>query len=106
MTGLRSVALAIALSGWANLCLAHKPSDSYLTISLPEQGATLQGQWDIALRDLEHAIGLDTDGDGLITWGEVLDRQDAIARYAFSRLAVGTVTRGDRKSCSTRCCST
>jgi HupE / UreJ protein len=99
MTGLRSVALAIALSGWANLCLAHKPSDSYLTISLPEQGATLQGQWDIALRDLEHAIGLDTDGDGLITWGEVLDRQDAIARYAFSRLAVGTVARGDRKSC-------
>jgi hypothetical protein len=28
------------------------------------------GRWDIALRDLDFALGLDADGDGEITWGE------------------------------------
>ena len=51
---------------------AHKPSDSYL--SLRSQGGTLEGQWDIALRDLEHALGLDADRDGTITWGELRSR--------------------------------
>ena len=41
---------------------AHKPSDSYLALSV--EGAAVRGQWDIALRDLEFAIGLDADGDG------------------------------------------
>ena len=63
---------------------AHKPSDSYLT--LERHGATVQGQWDIALRDLEAAITLDADGDGEITWGEVRAKRAAIAAYALSRL--------------------
>ena len=33
------------------LALAHKPSDSYLSLTV-EDGGTLSGQWDIALRDL------------------------------------------------------
>jgi hypothetical protein len=36
------------------------------------QASTVRGQWDIALRDLDFAIGLDTDADGEITWGEVI----------------------------------
>ena len=66
--------------------LAHKPSDSYLTLD-PAQGT---GRWDIALRDLEHAIGLDTDQDGVLTWGEVKGHHQAIAAYALARL---TLTR-------------
>ncbi len=68
---------------WAH---AHKPSDSYLSIRL--DGAALHGQWDIALRDLEHAIGLDENGDGAITWGELRRRHAEIADYALSRLEV------------------
>ncbi|MEP7068187.1 MAG: hypothetical protein ABI789_03055, partial [Usitatibacter sp.] len=63
---------------------AHKASDSYLT--LRAEGASLAGQWDIALRDLDLALGLDVNGDGSITWGEVRARQSAIADYALSRL--------------------
>ena len=37
------------------LALAHKPSDSYLSLTV-EDGGTLSGQWDIALRDLERAV--------------------------------------------------
>ncbi|MDX2170147.1 MAG: HupE/UreJ family protein [Deltaproteobacteria bacterium] len=65
---------------------AHKPSDSYLSVRPGHAG--LDVRWDIALRDLEQAIGLDADQDGAITWGEVRERQDAIAAYAQSRLQV------------------
>ena len=68
--------------------LAHKPSDSYLQLTV--QGAAIQGQWDIALRDLDYAVGLDADGDSLITWGELRTRHDALAAYALARLAVHT----------------
>ena len=68
------LALAFILCSAAS-ARAHKPSDSYLT--LRSDGAQLAAQWDIALRDLDQAIGLDSDGDGAITWGEVRARQTA-----------------------------
>lgn len=66
---------------------AHKPSDSYLSIRVDERGQ-LAGRWDIALRDIDYAIGLDADGDGRITWGEVRARHAEIAAYAGARLQV------------------
>jgi hypothetical protein len=65
---------------------AHKPSDSYL--ALAANGTAINGQWDIALRDLDYAIGLDADGDGAITWGEVRARHADIAAYALARLTL------------------
>jgi hypothetical protein len=73
---------------------AHKPSDSYLTLKVGAQRIT--GQWDIALRDLDFAIGLDADGDGRITWGEVRARHGEIAAYAAARLAI----QGDGAPCA------
>jgi hypothetical protein len=74
---------------------AHKPSDSYLSLAVGEQAVT--GRWDVALRDLEHAIGLDRDGDGAITWGEVKARHTDIAAYALARLELISAGSG----CST-----
>jgi hypothetical protein len=65
---------------------AHKPSDSYLTLQV--DGARISGHWDIALRDLDFALGLDADGDGRITWGELRARHAAIAAQALARLDV------------------
>ena len=87
-------ALAAALALAAATAHAHKPSDSYLTIEL--QGTQITGQWDIALRDLDFALGLDADGDGNITWGELRSRHDEIAAYAGARLAL----RGDGQPCT------
>lgn len=67
---------------------AHKPSDSYLTLNAA--GRQVDGQWDIALRDLDMAIGLDSDGNGELTWDEVRSRHDAIAAYALSRLKLAS----------------
>jgi hypothetical protein len=66
---------------------AHKPSDSYLTLKV--DGDQIEGQWDIALRDLDFAIGLDANQDGAITWGEVKAKHGDIAAYALSRLRLG-----------------
>ena len=80
--------LAAWLGAWALLlsvpASAHKPSDSYLTLNVA--GAQVDGQWDIALRDLDMAIGLDADGNGELTWDEVRLRHQAIAAYALARL--------------------
>jgi len=75
---------------------AHKPSDSYLSLGV--DGNAIAGQWDIALRDLDFAIGLDTNGDGAITWGEVRAKHTDIAAYALSRLQLSA----EGKSCPAR----
>jgi HupE / UreJ protein len=79
------VAFALFLAALAPAS-AHKPSDSYLSITVGAERIT--GQWDIALRDLDFALGLDADGDGNITWGEVRAKHAEIAAYALARLAV------------------
>jgi hypothetical protein len=45
-------------------------------------------RWDIALRDLDYALGLDTDGDGTITWGELRAQGSEVTSYAFARLTL------------------
>lgn len=67
------------------LASAHKPSDSYLFLQDQPDGQTGL-RWDIALRDLEQAIGLDSNGDGNITWGELHRQQNALNAYALSRI--------------------
>ena len=64
--------------------MAHKASDSYLVLNV--NGQQLTGQWDIALRDIDFAIGLDTNNDGDITWGEVRARHTDISAWALGRL--------------------
>ncbi len=68
---------------------AHKASDSYLVLDV--QGQAVSGQWDIALRDIDFALGLDHDGNGDITWGELRARHADVAAWALGRL---TLERG------------
>jgi len=88
--------ITLILLTLANTAQAHKPSDSYLILKI--DGSNVQGQWDIALRDLDFAIGLDGNGDGEITWGELRARHAAIAAYALPRLKINS----DGELCPTR----
>ncbi|MFO1320230.1 MAG: HupE/UreJ family protein [Burkholderiales bacterium] len=65
---------------------AHKPSDAYLSLDAGDR--VLHGQWDMALRDLDGALGLDANQDGAITWGELRARHADIAAHALARLAI------------------
>ena len=85
----RTLSAALALISAMPLAQAHSASDAYLTLSAaqePNKSATLQGQWDVALRDLDFAMKLDDDGDGNITWAELRRHQPEIVRYAMPRL--------------------
>ncbi|MBK7542607.1 MAG: HupE/UreJ family protein [Candidatus Competibacteraceae bacterium] len=88
--------LLIFLLGAAPVAFAHKPSDSYLRLTPRDSG--WQGRWDIALRDLEYAIGLDQNGDGDITWGELQGRESAVVQYALAHLRV----RSSNGACNPR----
>jgi hypothetical protein len=65
---------------------AHKSSDSYL--QLDAAAGHLAVRWDIALRDLDVALDLDTNGDGKLSWGEVKAALPRIESYAMSRLSI------------------
>ena len=77
-----ALALALAAVGPA---AAHQPSSAYLRLVV-DPGRALEGSLEVALRDLEQVIGLDGNGDGAITWGELKARHSAIAAYVRSRL--------------------
>ncbi len=79
--------LCIVIYAWSAIAFAHKPSDSYLSIDIKNNH--LSGRWDIALRDLDFAIGLDNNDDGAITWDELRTKTSEITRYVFSRLQLG-----------------
>ncbi len=76
--GVCGLLLVLALPAFA-----HKASDSYLVLDV--EGRAVTGQWDIALRDIDFALGLDHDGDGKITWGELRARHADIAAWALGR---------------------
>ncbi len=87
----RAWGLVTVLAALAGSAGAHSASDAYLTISGTGQAAApLQGQWDVALRDLDFVLGLDADGDGNITWAELKRRQADISRYVMAGLKLSS----------------
>lgn len=78
--------IAAMLSCWCAPAVAHKSSDSFLR--LVAQGTSVVARWDIALRDLDAVMALDADGNGLLTWGEVRQREAQLGRYALQHLSL------------------
>jgi HupE / UreJ protein len=76
-----SLALGAATAAWA-----HKASDAYLQVNA--SGGELTVRVDIALRDLDAALDIDTDGNGRLTWGEVRAGWPAIDAFVTSHLEV------------------
>ncbi len=84
--GLRSALVGIGLCAVAAAAVAHKSSDSYLQIEAAPNH--LDVRWDIALRDLDIALDLDTNDDGKLTWGEVEAAWPRIESYAMPHLSI------------------
>ncbi|WP_036255780.1 HupE/UreJ family protein [Methylocapsa acidiphila] len=66
---------------------AHLASDSYLRIQIDAQ-REVNGQLDVALRDLDAAIGLDAGAEGIVTWGKLKAKRAAIEAYVLRRLTI------------------
>ena len=104
LNGLVKLLILAPLLAYQTAALAHKPSDSYLTLSATSsvqptnqqpQGLTVAVRWDIALRDLDYVLQLDRDGNGELTWGETRQREADIIRLATSGLQI----KGDNLPC-------
>lgn len=79
------LALVAALA--SGRAAAHAGSNAYLVIDATS--AEVQLRWDLALRDADLALGLDADGDGLITWGETRAAEAHLRDYGRQRLQLG-----------------
>lgn len=82
----------LLLAFGAGDALAHRASDSYLSVDL--RSTPPQLRLDIALRDLELAIGIDVDDDDAITWGELRAKRTHLRSYVADRM---TVARGETR---------
>jgi hypothetical protein len=88
---MRSLALATVVAigmSWlaAAPTWAHKPSDAQLRLTV--EGERITGRLDIAVRDLDGALGLDDNGNGEITWAEISASASRITEYVERRLAL------------------
>jgi len=86
---MKRVLVALIVLG-SHAAWAHKPSDAQLRLAV--DGATVRGRIDVAIRDLDGALGLDADGNGEVTWGEAHAAAPQIAAYLRDRLAIATET--------------
>jgi len=83
---MRGLALPLALLAISLPTAAHQASDAYLFVDQQADRSTLR--WDIALRDLDVVLDLDTDGDRALTWGEVRAAWPRIDALALASLRV------------------
>jgi HupE / UreJ protein len=79
---LAAVAFLCAASG----ARAHKASDAYVQMTGTEKGLTVRV--DIALRDLDAVLDIDTDGNGQLTWDEIRTAWPAIEGYVASHVQI------------------
>ncbi len=76
--------LALVAALVSHPALAHKASDAYLQLEGGGGPTTLR--IDVALRDLDVALDLDSDGDGALTWGEIKSAWPSIESYLLTHV--------------------
>ncbi|HVP29533.1 MAG TPA: HupE/UreJ family protein [Myxococcota bacterium] len=84
--------LVASAIGAAETAQAHAGSTAFL--ALVAQQADVHGELTVALRDLDLLLGLDADGDGSISWGELRAREREIS--ATAEAAIGLESAGAR----------
>jgi hypothetical protein len=94
MNARRRLCGALLLMLCGPLAQAHIASNGFLTLKV--DGAQVSGAMELAIRDGELAVGLDHDGNGKVTWGELKSSQSALQNYLQGHLRLS----GDGRRCS------
>lgn len=76
---------------FSSATFGHQLSTAYLNGSLNDTGV-LQAEWQLRLYDLEQTIGVDTNRDGTLLWGELQSRAADVNEYLENHLHI---TRGE-----------
>ncbi|MDB6086127.1 MAG: HupE/UreJ family protein [Gammaproteobacteria bacterium] len=75
----------LILSTWSCSAGAHVASNGFLVVRVT--GQDIAGSAELAVRDIELAVGADANGDGRVTWGELRTAEPQVARYVEEHLA-------------------
>lgn len=75
----------LVLLGLSGVAQAHIASNGFLVAKV--QGQNISGSLELAVRDVELAIGVDANHDGKVTWGELRASQPQLLRYVGQHLA-------------------
>jgi hypothetical protein len=84
MNTLRKLPWMLSLVLAATLAQAHIASNGFLTLQIDH--AQVTGALELAIRDGELAVGLDHDGDGKVTWGELRASQAPLQIYVMNHV--------------------
>ena len=67
---------------------AHQLSTAYLELTKSEnEQLTLNGQWKVAVMDLEHVVEFDKNADDVITWQEIKNQKGTIHQYLVEKIS-------------------
>jgi hypothetical protein len=88
MRAAAALALALMLSPVAR---AHIASNGFLMVQVHAQ--QLSGSIELAVRDVELAIGVDEDRDGKVSWGELRASEPRLRRYVAQHLSFSAQNR-------------
>jgi hypothetical protein len=70
---------------WAGAVQAHIASNGFVVAQV--QGQDITGSLELAVRDVELAVGVDADHDGKVTWGELRAGQPQLLQYVGQHLS-------------------
>ena len=83
------ILFGIALAAAAH---AHISSNGFLVAKV--NGPDVTGSLELAVRDVELAVGIDADADGKVTWRELRDGEPQLARYLAEHVTFMAQTQG------------
>jgi hypothetical protein len=86
MSGSTRIAAFLGMLVLAAAAQAHIASNGFLVAHV--EGRTVSGSYELAVRDVELAVGVDANRDGRVTWGELHAAQPQITRYLAQHLAL------------------
>ena len=81
MAVVQALGLSLLLGGPAS---AHVASNGFLAVRTADQ--QIDGSLELAIRDVELAVGVDTNGDARVTWGELRASEPLLRQYVASHL--------------------
>ena len=74
----------LTLLAWAGTVQAHIASNGFLVANVT--GQEISGSVELAVRDVELAVGVDSNRDGKVTWGELRAAAPQLLRYVGQHL--------------------
>jgi hypothetical protein len=88
---LPAVAALVLVFASAGSARAHVASNAFLVASVT--GRVVSGSMELAVRDVELAVGADQNQDNKVTWGELKAAEPELARYLREHVAVSAQER-------------